>query len=358
LTVSLAIRGQVDVPLPASAVALGHALHALQDSFSHAARGDDGRTVQTNLNWVDVVDDTFDEARDGPAHRSALDKCDAGDAIRARNRALAVAASTELIVAIMRPTGDPTVALTRVDEVLDRYLGAVAGCTFDNAWCHNDELSISDAGGCTVCQPGARGHTNVVAFAIAVVALSRLARKSMARSIVATALALLAVFTPTDARAADDSTPFGVAAAIGGSYDHAAAAASIGARWRFDPRWRVGLDVEWNPWITVQTTEIRPGALNVFGTLSRIYQLPGEQFDLHTNVSLGGSRTLFDLYGVPSGTTGPFLALDLLGAEFRLGRSVHFLFEPAHIAIPVPQLSGAPFGYLQYRIQLGLQWGG
>jgi len=27
------------------------------------------------------------------------------------------------------------------------------------------------------------------------------------------------------------------------------------------------------------------------------------------------------------------------------------------VAFPVPQLAGTPFGYLQYRITVGLQWG-
>jgi hypothetical protein len=64
-----------------------------------------------------------------------------------------------------------------------------------------------------------------------------------------------------------------------------------------------------------------------------------------------------DLYGVPEGTVGPYIGFSLLGVEFELRRSIYLVFEPAHIAIPIPQTAGVPFAYPQYRVTLGFQFG-
>ena len=82
-----------------------------------------------------------------------------------------------------------------------------------------------------------------------------------------------------------------------------------------------------------------------------------ERVNLRSTLQLGASRMLFDLYGVPEGTTGPFVGLNLLGLDYELGRQLYLVVNPAHIALPIPQTSGAPFSYVQYRLSLGLQWG-
>ena len=46
-----------------------------------------------------------------------------------------------------------------------------------------------------------------------------------------------------------------------------------------------------------------------------------------------------------------------LGLEWKASRTLYLIFDPTSIAIPVPQLSGAPFGYPQYRFTIGLQLG-
>jgi hypothetical protein len=82
-----------------------------------------------------------------------------------------------------------------------------------------------------------------------------------------------------------------------------------------------------------------------------------DKFDARTSLHAGTSTILFDLYGVPAGTTGLYLGASLLGLEWRATRAVSLILDPADVAYPLPQLSGAPFGYLQYRFTLGLQWG-
>jgi len=44
--------------------------------------------------------------------------------------------------------------------------------------------------------------------------------------------------------------------------------------------------------------------------------------------------------------------------EWEASRTLSLIIDPADVSFPVPQLHGAPFGYLQYRFTVALQWGG
>jgi len=159
-----------------------------------------------------------------------------------------------------------------------------------------------------------------------------------------------------EARFAERSR-FGLVVSSGASLNHAAANFSLGARLRLSPRWLVGVDAEWNPWGSFEGEHVRLGAFNAYATLIRRWSMLSEHFEARTSLHAGTSTILFDLYGVPDGTTGLYLGASLLGLEWRATRSMSVIFDPADVAYPLPQLSGAPFGYLQYRFTLGLQWG-
>ena len=79
--------------------------------------------------------------------------------------------------------------------------------------------------------------------------------------------------------------------------------------------------------------------------------------NVRSTLQLGISRMNFDLYGVPKGTVGPYVGFSLVGLDFELSKSLYLVLDPAHIAIPIPQTSGVPFAYPQYRVTLGLQFG-
>ena len=66
---------------------------------------------------------------------------------------------------------------------------------------------------------------------------------------------------------------------------------------------------------------------------------------------------LYDLFGAPAGSIGPFFGITFMGLEWKATRSLYVIFDPTSIAVPVPQVSGAPFGYPQYRFTIGLQLG-
>jgi hypothetical protein len=119
----------------------------------------------------------------------------------------------------------------------------------------------------------------------------------------------------------------------------------------------LGIDVEHNPWYAENTSRFRPGVLSAYGTFVLRFPMRFERVNLRTTLQLGGSRMMFDLFGVPEGTIGPFVGFNLLGIDYELARQLYLIVNPAHIAIPVPQTTGAPFSYPQYRLTLGLQLG-
>jgi MYXO-CTERM domain-containing protein len=373
ITVTLAIRGQVTISLPAFYVRMGEALHTMQDSFTHTLRSDDGAEVKTILNWIEDVSGKLDEGRDGPPHLSPLDHCDDKDAIRLNRRTWATAASTELLQVALDSGRDRAAKINALDGVLDRWLGAKDGCNANNSWCNAPELGLRDEG-CSCHAPGGSGDPRL-AIGLAMVAVIALLRR---RAIV---LSVLLFAAPARAEDGDDAfkgankpadpegsvskgtkdvlgrphVGFGVQGAIGASFDSAAFNASIGARLRITDLWLTGLDVEWNPWGS-PLDRVRPGALNIYAPLIKRWSMHSNTYALRSTLAVGTSTMLFDLYGAPRGTTGLYMGLSVIGLEVKLGPGVTMIFDPASFALPVPQLKGV-FGYPQYRFQIALQWG-
>ncbi len=150
---------------------------------------------------------------------------------------------------------------------------------------------------------------------------------------------------------------FGVYVAVGGSVDHTAMSASVGGRFWVNRGFLVGIDAEINPWLSVLGGGVRPGTFNLYATMVRRWPLDVGAFRLRSALHAGSATILFDLFGVPRYTTGVYLGANLLGIEWKASRALSVVLDPADVALPVPQLSGTPFAYLQYRITLGLQWG-
>jgi hypothetical protein len=144
-----------------------------------------------------------------------------------------------------------------------------------------------------------------------------------------------------------------------GSVADAAAALTLGVRARATPHWTFGLDAEWNPWIAVNgETHVRAGAFNGYGTVIFRMPLAYETFNLRVTGSFGISKTLMDLYGVPRGSTGLFVALMPLGVEWKASRICYIVFNPLGFAAPIPQMQNIPFWYPQYRASIGVEFYG
>jgi hypothetical protein len=90
--------GRTEIEVFGPAWLLGQGLHALQDSFSHSIRSEDGAHVLHVLNFVDAFQGDLSDA-DGLAHSTGMDDCDreevGGLVVAARDRSLAFVTAVE-----------------------------------------------------------------------------------------------------------------------------------------------------------------------------------------------------------------------------------------------------------------------
>jgi hypothetical protein len=403
IDVFLALRRSVEADLPLFWAQMGRALHAVQDGFSHTYRSqDDPRKVIAVLNYIDVVDEEIDEGRDGPPHNSELDRCEKLDDLRRERYDLAIQASYDLMKAALEPQPSRELKLAAVDRVLDEYFtfDAAAACTAENGWCDAPEADYAAERGCVCSHVGAGAPLQLSLASMGVFAVLWGARrrrgKRRAGAVGAALLPLLLLAAPAahaqelptspepspapaesaDAPAAVDGNdatpgvvdaspvsegrkpfPLGGYVAAGGSILNGAFAGSVGVRYRLSSNWLIGVDGEYNPWFSMHTWDVRAGSTNVYAVGIFRFPLRFQRVNLRSTLQLGVSRMNFDLYGVPKGSVGPFVGFNLLGVDVELTRSLYLVVDPAHVALPIPQTTGVPYVYPQYRFTLGLQFG-
>jgi uncharacterized protein (TIGR03382 family) len=153
-------------------------------------------------------------------------------------------------------------------------------------------------------------------------------------------------------------SPWGFAASAGAAVDRPAGAVSFGGRYRFTEQWVVGLDAGWNPWVATSPMKVHAGVATLSGTLIRRFPMKFDRVNLRTSIHLGVSTLLFDVYGAPKYSTGPYGAFSPLGLDYDLGHAVRIVWDPVEIALPVPLLGQLPLYYEQFRMMLGVQIGG
>ena len=407
IDVTLSLRGHVTASLPRYWTRMGQAIHTLQDGFTHTFRSADRLRVRTVLNWVEYVSGEEIESRDGPLHRNGLDQCDNLDDLRQTNIATASVASTELLRATLDPALSREAKLAAVDATLAKYLSFEPGCTEANGWCDAPErqYQVGASCGCSVIRAQSGGALAAAAGILGVAFLVARSRRRL-KKLAALPIAVACLAAPTAARAQDPVPPpptadavktepaakaaverapdidskvaapgvitkteakaeekevvrhrsiFGLYAAGSGSVTNPSLNGQLGVRFSLSDRWTVGLDGEIDGWYALQTNRFRTGVLNVYATGIFRYPLRFEQVNLRSTANLGTSTMLIDLYGAPRGTTGIFVGAVPLGLEWKVSSSVYVIFDVLGIALPVPQLKGAPFAYPMYRTALGVE---
>ena len=383
LRVFVSFAGHVKPMLPTFYVRLGQAVHALEDGFSHTYRTPDGSAVTVVTNWIDYVSTAGAmPERDGPPHLAVLDHCEGSDPLVKRNFDLATQAATELFEIVLDPSLTDDAKLAAVDALTAKYLAYQPGCTLDNAYCDAREPHVTGPGA-TGCDAGAGDAGWLIA--VIVVLLSRMVSAQPAGSDAAPppdAPAVPAppqdpkaeaaveqghepardVKTPTVAEVAKVRAdkalgpPLGFAVMVGGSFVHGALAGAVGVRYRLDERWVVGVDAEWNPWITSVPWSMKAGAASLYGTVIRRYPMKLDRVNLRTTVSLGVSTLLFDIYGAPKYDIGPYVGVSPLGIDYDLGNATRLVIDPLSIDVPVPHLGLIPLYYEQFRTMIGIQF--
>ncbi|MEO8701420.1 MAG: MYXO-CTERM sorting domain-containing protein [Kofleriaceae bacterium] len=395
LAVYLSFAGHSDPELPVFYVKMGQAMHALEDGFTHVYRDPEGVNVTVVTNWIDNISGTAAAPeRDGPIHLFALDECDNTDALVQRNVAAATEAVTELLAIALDPALSREAKAAAVDATTTKYLTYEAGCTVENNFCDAREPEV--VGGCST-SGGAGGAAVVVLgslivllrrrrVALAAVTICSLAMPAFADEPTPAATEAPAVPVvpqqPEDSEAArkgeepgrDEKTPtvadvasirqdkrlgskFGFAAMVGGSVDHAGGAIVVAGRYRISERWVVGLDAEWNPWVTSVPLEVKAGVASAYATLIRRFPMKFDRVNLRTSVHLGTSMLLFDVFGAPKHEIGLFGAFTPLGIDYDLGKSVRLVLDPVQIALPMPHIGAIPLYYEQFRLMIGIQIG-
>ncbi|CAN5870139.1 hypothetical protein BH11MYX2_BH11MYX2_19490 [soil metagenome] len=377
-------------------------------------------TVVTNW-IDNVTGHASEERRDGPIHLAPMDDCDSSDPLVKRNYALAVAAATEFLAAALDPSLSREQKIAAFEALTIKHYSYMPGCTIDNNYCDAPEPHVAAAGcdaaggerggrllllfvGLATCFAMRRRRVGAAAVTLIVLAMpvavhAQPAQPAPAPSAPAPAPSdPAAPVVPTkgpdapavpvtprepgdlkDARQGkepgrDEKTPtkqelrsvredkrlgnpLGFNAMVGGSIVHGAAAIALGVRYRISEKWIVGGDAELNPWFTSVPLSAKWGSANFYGTLIRRFPMAFDRVNLRTSLHLGISTLLFDVYGAPKGSVGPYISFTPLGIDYDLGGSVRLVIDPVEISCPVPHIGPLPLYYEQFRLMIGLQIG-
>ncbi len=138
---------------------------------------------------------------------------------------------------------------------------------------------------------------------------------------------------------------WGYAGSLGGSVDRPAFVVVGGVRYRVAEKWIVGFDLGWNPWVTTCPMKVRSVVATASGVVTRRFPMKFDRVNLRTSFHLGASMLLFDVYGAPKYSVGPYVALSPLGIDYDLGHAVRIVWDPMEMALPVPLLGQLPLHY-------------
>lgn len=382
--VVLDFGGPYDIALSRYAFRMGMAIHAVQDGFSHMLRTEDGMRVVHVMNYTEFVSGSqYDEDRDGLEHLGHLDECGSDVPQHQQQRVdLASQASAELLSAVNDPTGGREGRLARARAVLDAWFTYEPGCTIDNAYC-NPEALEDWRGTCSAngTLPSGNAWWGLLPFAAIGLWLGR---RRLGRTAAALGLAAALasgsgvahaddpdeqkVVTPEDeegnveviehrtADAGDLGDPvnrgFGVRLGLAGAIDNAGGAVQLGVRVDVVDWLTLGVDAEYNPWLSVETGETAPGTANLYLTGIGTWGAVGP-VEIRTTLHAGVSMLLWDMVGADKYSVGPFLGITPLGVAFRVGPSLRITLDPGGFFVSIVNRQGVPLIYEQHRFGLG-----
>lgn len=174
-------------------------------------------------------------------------------------------------------------------------------------------------------------------------------------------LALAALLAATEARAWDSRcrcmdapAPLGPAATFrfgAGIFDPAfAVRAGFGWLWE---RGQIGLEVELNPFFTLERVAVTPGSFNAAVTGGLRLRM-NEAVTMRFEAGLGVAVLLFDAYGYPAGTPGVYVGARALGLDLDFGHRVLLGIDLVDLSLVAYRLADMPFIYPQWRVSVSI----
>ncbi len=106
---------------------------------------------------------------------------------------------------------------------------------------------------------------------------------------------------------------------------------------------------EFNPYLSLEVLDIRPGSLNV-GALVEMRRRVNRKLVLRHGLRVGGSVLLMDSWGYPAGSPGLVLGLRLVGLEITLGVHTQLRVDLLDLVLVAHRLAPLPFPYPQHRL--------
>jgi len=418
----LAFVGDDEVEVQRFGFHMGQALHALQDSFSHTVRTEDGRRIRHVLNYAESVGGTLDEDVDGHEHRSALDDCELGTPLLDARVSQATQASTALLQAVASAEGGRRGRLERVDAVLDEWLTFAEDdeCVLDIDACNPPELAQSASG----CTAGGRAGGGALVLMLGVLGCLAFRRNSIGLAgLLAFASVLVASAAsaqdgvpgeeamppaseiPDEEREADatidasgdeelaeeaqeqeqegavvvgadpskdelsvveerqveaDSGGMAINDGVGfqlsvfGSLDEAGFGGSLGLRFPIGEHFILGVDGEYDSWLSTEAGRLENGAFNGYLTGIIVWAI-FDRVEIRSNIHAGVTVLLSDLYNADRGSVGPFFGVTPISAAVRVTRAVRVVLDPGGIFVEMPRIDpGPPLLRRSHRLMVGI----
>jgi hypothetical protein len=366
VNIFLRFRGPTKVPLSRLYFYLGRAVHTVQDSFSHTLRSKDGRQITEVCNWIDLLNNTLDQRRDGYPHQSITDNCHCQSLIYDRLIADTQQASLDFLDAVLGAV-DIEERQMRLNQFFDKWMQFKSDCTLENNYCssellpelNNNAIQCPSNTGCgcehNPSHQGSYGFWGVMLLVILVLVRKRL-----------TCLVAFLLLVPTIVFGHDQTESIvctdppsepGVYMILRTGISTAQPALSFeGSGLVRGDTWGFGLAVDFNPFLSFERgIEASSGTLNIIPSVTLHFQLT-QRLAMRFEGRLGLSILLFDTVGYDYGSLGLFLGIRAVGLDYRLAKNMYLTIDPLEVALPVFGLDKVPYYWRQIRAGAGLAW--
>lgn len=173
----------------------------------------------------------------------------------------------------------------------------------------------------------------------------------MGRSWLALGVVLSVACAGSATRARADVRPV-VAVEVGLSLAEPSLLVGIEGGIRVDGQWTFLLELDWNPWLSLEGPAVRSGALNIGVGVEHIYQ----DGLLRSALFIGTSTLLYETALDQPGATGAFIDIVPISVRIPLERDVVTLrLDPVSMHLLAPVLSGIPLIRYEFRHVLSLE---